>query len=1084
MPMVQITNVRKSYAGGFEALKGAIEREIQSVLGEEGGASLAGVVDDDARVDFRDDWHAGRAASQHAEDLAHACLDTCPDSLFDSTYAMTRLHEQKRALVAAIFDGENYPDARFRLADLAVMTRAIAYGASGPESGEASFAFADWLDDQKGYRETARESLSASSSLGGRWFVYEGQGVADPLANIEVDSPFGQAMANELAGLGWMSPIIPEETVDKEWSKLTQIGIELKRKPVALPKGGDPQSSTSYRLFKPGDLLISETLVVDKLIGRKGIGLAIQEGSSSPIVKPTEAVLLLDKVQTSQANKQFSPTPAEPTDPEARTALDEAKERWEEEFHTPTNDTLVRFRMRSDSDESESVGFVLYSQWRSKNDGPDIPAIGDLRPFAVNQRSSFLTDIFHAYELNGKSPGQFEPGKRVRAFAAHPPINPIVPRMGNEGNDLGLRDELRVTNKTPLVDEDLSATTPYDIADCDGKEHCDLGDHRRDTWISFDLRQGTHELPTADWDGFGAWRQELGIHWDPNHPLDPTLTGHRISRKDVAKYRFFVGCIDVFGQESQLILADCKSAEVGDGLEFDLHDGDYVPRQRRELKGPLKLPAGETEPGSPRIEYVSQDDSSEGTLKIECQTPEREQVGLRQPNSSSGTAGIPREEPDELRCEALIYRRFLRAATEGIPSSNPMVQTVDEQTKALDDWQAKQGFELHEQVELEHVGDHRWSVSAASANKTKLLPKDHGYEYRAAIRFVRKDDVLPYYLPDTDTRPHHRMVEKGDANGKTGFELKTVLRAEINTRSYYELTGIVPAQKRKLKPAKPIAGRGNDSVYISQIGTAGTVSRDRVLGNLLSRTVTTHDNRPAVLWPPVEETVAASQDDWEFWKAWDGPRYFANPAQIAVMQAAIHRAGITRYTAPWRPFVEALLQQFAKVSNPDEVAPTLEDKAQDQADLFDIIGLRGYVDLAWRIEDPEQSFLPTDFVIYLQRGQSADTREKVWTVRARDPASTDGAGLYRFYFPVPGGPAEKLTWWVTSRSSVGTESEPVELFAGDFVPTLVPFPVADLIVSPVPAGDPLSLPVSETDFIPEPIENSGASDLAKLLRNA
>src|SRR3546814_20670715 len=63
-------------------------------------------------------------------------------------------------------------------------------------------------------RISAREALILSTSHGGRWFVYEpAAGAPEPLDRFERDSPLGQAFASDLAGLGYISPLIPAAVV-------------------------------------------------------------------------------------------------------------------------------------------------------------------------------------------------------------------------------------------------------------------------------------------------------------------------------------------------------------------------------------------------------------------------------------------------------------------------------------------------------------------------------------------------------------------------------------------------------------------------------------------------------------------------------------------------------------------------------------------------------------------------------------------------------------------------------------------------------------------------------------------------------
>lgn len=1038
-------------AAQFTALRQVFTQEIELFRNSHWGGDRETVKNN--RDDFLRGWANGRPAPDHAADLAEKCLAYCDDRLFNSVRVLDAIQAERNALARAVQSSPNYSDAA-RLSDLAVISRALAH-AEG--SGTASLAFLEALDDQKSDRETAREALSVSSSQGGRWFVYEAkQGDDDPLADVELDSPLGQAMPNELAGLGWMSKVVDEATAQR-WMNYSSIGIEIVPHFVLIPAGNGQVQAPTGRYFVPDEQRTASKFSHDRMIERAQLQLLDALGSTHPLKPPSEAVLLLDKVQSSPVNEEYKI--ADNLEP---------KEEAREEYHTPTNDTMVRIRMRSEN--LDGAGFVLYSQWRSQNElGGPLPALDEIRSYAVNQRTSFMTDIFHAYELDTKDPVNDHPHERVKALVAHPPINPIVPRLTETRNAIELRQELRTANDSPYADEEIDAITPYDLAS-DNFPHGDLGDYSKDSWVNFDLRLGTLQLPAADWTNYDDWVKQLGVRWDPNAPVNSKLTGKTLARAEVDKYRILVGCIDMFGQESAVVPVETHIEEVGGGLDFKLEAGDYVPRQRRALKGPPRIDVVNDRENRalPGISYSWVESSKSGRLEITFTTPQREAVGV-------STSDSELEDPTKLTAYVRIYRRFLRGATEGIP--RPSISSrVDEQTDVLDAWQRKQGFTFFgclQIAEPTNLADNIWSATANSFPLLQLPPSDHGFEYRAAIRFERKQEVLKYFMPDRDDRPHHRL--KSPESKDLPYELETHNRSEIHSKSYYELTDIAPAQTQELKPDNPVAhGAWQNSAYIQQIGSAGSVSRDLVLSNLLSRAVKDSQISRLKLWPPEPKSPDPASSRIGNWDAWKGPRYYTNVAQVAVMEAAMIRAGCKNFQPQWRPFVELLLRDFARVS---EEKPTTSDTdpLARKSDMYDIIGLRGYVSLRWQADTSASARVPpADFVIYLQRlnlePDSKPAREQVWVVRADDPATNENRGIYEYILPVPGGPAEKLSWSIVARSSVMGESEQVVLLENEFVASRVPFPLAELSVAPVPWNDSNALPPNADDYIPKPFK--------------
>src|SRR3546814_23535 len=92
-----------------------------------------------------------------------------------------------------------------------ILVRALALAG---DTRRGSTAFLRYLKRLADERISAREALILSTSHGGRWFVYEpAAGAPEPLDRFERDSPLGQAFASDLAGLGYISPLIPAAVV-------------------------------------------------------------------------------------------------------------------------------------------------------------------------------------------------------------------------------------------------------------------------------------------------------------------------------------------------------------------------------------------------------------------------------------------------------------------------------------------------------------------------------------------------------------------------------------------------------------------------------------------------------------------------------------------------------------------------------------------------------------------------------------------------------------------------------------------------------------------------------------------------------
>src|SRR3546814_10644074 len=92
-----------------------------------------------------------------------------------------------------------------------------------------------------------------------------------------------------------------------------------------------------------------------------------------------------------------------------------------------------------------------------------------------------------------------------------------------------------------------------------------------------------------------------------------------------------------------------------------------------------------------------------------------------------------------------------------------------------------------------------WSSDVCSSDL--IEPDDHGYEYRAAIRFRVQDEWLGYYFPDEVRRAHHKVV------GPQGADLVSSLGSEVVTRGTFGLSRRASCLDRALAVA-PIAVPG------------------------------------------------------------------------------------------------------------------------------------------------------------------------------------------------------------------------------------------------------------------------------------
>jgi len=1024
----------------------AFRAETQSFVDGRGAAIIRAVLPKE-KQDRLGDILDAESSDRRAARLTQQCLAGAHDEMVDPARILRECQKRRDNHAETLRSGEALNSADlYDLVDLTITMRALT-------NGEEATTFLRALLAAKDEAAAARESLILSAAHGGRWFIYDPRkGETDPLTTIKTDCPIGQAFASDLVGLGYISPLIQLSTI-QNWPNLP-IGMRIDAVPAPDPllAGlGAHQDDAAFapsadaligRYFVAGDTRTYQPFEIGDAILAKELGDLVANGQSTrPLVAPDRSELFLDQVSSGFVDD----TGADETDAKKR--------KDEDQFNRPTNDTLIRLWLRSKAvadpyNRRQIPGFNIYAQWRGANDGTTVPSLRDLQPFLVNTRTSFLTDIFHAFKLDDLAKPLPD---RVQALADFPAGSPIVPRPTEVEMADTLSELLAPTD--PEIKEEILPTADVYLA-LDKKWAAETRGFS--SWVSMDLRQGTLLPNGGDWSHYAARLDALKFRWDPNSPIDPALVGCDGLRPKVEKYRFFATTVDMFGQESQPALIDCSTAFFQPSDASTLYPGEYRPRMRRTLPPPPGSGGGNESDAIPLI-Y----DAANDVLRLKFETPFRDQAGQ---------GGVTAREPHaHLQARVRVYRRFIQGEIEGLPplpllrASGPFASgaEIDE----LDAGQAAHGFHFFNEIlENAPVSGDVWEASITSPGATAIAPIDHGYEYRAAIRFEVKPPFLSLYFPDELQRSHFKVT------GSAGADLADVVQPEIVTRGTFGISGRASCLDATMIVA-PSQVVTQSFTPVKQIGPAGIVSRDLVLSKLLSLQV---QNEASAVWP-------AGAD-------WAGRRYRASRAQSKIMEAALVRAGLD-HTASNRPFIDLLMREFAPFDT--AIAPALSGSTPPSAmSLAGIIGLRGYVSLSWQTPD-SNNVRPNEFQIYLTRRppappmvnarSGATQSELVWTVRAE----ADPAMVYAFTFPVPGGPAETLEWSVVARSAAGFAATALSFPEQTFGSSLVPSPVRNIDVTAVEPGPGDVMPASASAaLLPRPIRKLSGYDRDRALAQA
>lgn len=873
-----------------------------------------------------------RLMDDHAHRLALRLLALPGTQLFDPLTAIERIEHLHRQTSRRIEQaGRASPEDVDDLVDLAVIARALA-----PRPGEKGLAFLDALAEAGKRRASDRENLALSTVHGGRWFVYNyDQLSAGGSFPCETDAPPGQAAGPELVGLGYHTPPIAEQRVRSWAAQGGRIGIEIE--PVPLPPSAaphregdlffesDPRGWTSHcaaRIWASQEDRKYEACDAVRILSRDLAQLAPpRNGWTTLPLGRCAAELLLDAVQLSpQLSSEPSAQGRPGTDPTSLAAPT-----------YPTGDTAIQLVFGpEDPKRKHARGYNIYAVWEDGSDDGAIPDLPSLRPWLVNARYSFLTDIYHAARIDA---GQ-APAGIFATLIASPPDNPVVPRPAFADDD---RLQRTLAAARP-VSEDL--TSPID-----GGDLPDLDIYRMSAGLSgrktfhHDLRSGT-QAPAASkdatWQGFGDRVAQHQIRWDPRGLVAADVRARELPngvpwRRGIDRYRLFVTATDMFGQETEPVPVETHSAFMSQN-GVAVGEGVYRPVSRRPVLDP---PSEEPQAQPPTTRRIAFNPGQHGgELVVDFSTPFINEVDL-------GSAWQARfMASDELEAELLLLRKFIMPEDQGLPEekrfsarghAGPFPFDLDVVWREHLGLERLAGFFPYRGfvVGAPHRAD-RWR------QETTLPPSDHGYEYKAAIRFRLKEQARKHWFPDEPARRFHHFVPPAAPGGDWTAAIS--ITPEIVTRGMIGVTGSASALNRIFLPAPPLPAADPEILAAVPIGAVPQADRDVALFKLLTRQVITGSS--------VERRIEWPRQSDPYWSAWDGRRFKMSLGQAAVMDAAVQRVPIgPTYQTAWRPLVELLAIDMGEQRAPGT------DQSQGPEDAHErrvpVIGLRGAVKLSW-----------------------------------------------------------------------------------------------------------------------------------------
>lgn len=355
------------------------------------------------------------------------------------------------------------------------------------------------------------------------------------------------------------------------------------------------------------------------------------------------------------------------------------------------------------------------------SEGSEQEKIDALKPYLISKRYSYLHDLKDTFPSNPD--GSEHPSLKNNMF--RPPWQATLIKPRGKYFELEEIDE-KSSNKNSLP------SSRYDGL----------------TLFSLDIRKGIKEKYESNY-------EEL---WDsnalPNDNWDPRFDRRNKELNKPEAYQFWVSCVDMFEQESNLTQVICEVNEEAEELY------KYYPRYRRPILPP---PANNASNKGVFLEFINT--VGDYALKVNWETP-----FIQKPDSTdimNGQHGNERWSDGAIDSHVIVVRRLIKKPVEinypiGVlgndsmfpdiePFNNPQWQLAEKElVQENENTDAPWIYYDHKEF-AEHpvAGDYNWN------HNFHLNDVDRGYEYMALISTSVSEKMKPFWFED-------KLTDKGD----------------------------------------------------------------------------------------------------------------------------------------------------------------------------------------------------------------------------------------------------------------------------------------------------------------------------------